>query len=88
MSEHGCGRRPITRHGAGLGRDLTHHLRAHVLELVREFDLFRDGDAVLGDAGRAEALVEHDVAALGAKRHLDGVGQNVDAAQHLVTRVG
>ena len=73
---------------AGLRGDLAHHLRAHVLELVGEFDLLGDGDAVLGDAGRAEALVEHDVAALGAERHLDGVGQNVDAAQHLVARVG
>src|SRR4051794_16502881 len=25
---------------------------------------------------------------LGAERHLDGVGQNIDTAQHLVTRVG
>ncbi len=36
--------------------DLTDHLRAHVLELVGELDLLGDGDAVLGDAGRAEAL--------------------------------
>src|SRR4051812_48060780 len=88
MSEHGCGRGAVARHGAGLRGHLAHHLRAHVLELVREFDLFGDGDAVLGDAGRAEALVEHDVAALGAERHLNRVGQNIDTAQHLVTRVG
>ena len=30
--------------------------------------------------GRAELLVEHDVAALGAERHLHRVGEAVDAA--------
>ena len=68
-------------------RHLAHHLGAHVLELVGELDLLGDGDAVLGDARRAERLVEHDVAALGAERHLDRVGENVDAAQHAVARV-
>ena len=43
------------------------HLRAHVLELVGELDLLGDGDAVLGDARRAERLVEDDVAALRAQ---------------------
>ena len=38
--------------------------------------------------GRAERLVENDVAALGAERHLDGVGEDVDAAQHVLARVG
>ena len=64
-----------------LRRDLAQHLRAHILELVLELDLLGDGDAVLGDAGRAEALVEDDVAALGAERDLHRVGEDVDAAQ-------
>ena len=68
--------------------DLTDHLRAHVLELVGELDLLGDGDAVLGDTGSAEALLDHDIAALGTERDLDGIGENVDAAQHLVARVG
>ena len=51
----------------GLGGDLAHHLGAHVLELVGELDLLGDGHAVLGDAGRAERLVEHDAAALRAR---------------------
>ena len=67
--------------------DFAHHLRAHVLELVLELDFLGDGDAVLGDARGAEALVEHDVAALGAERHLHRVGENVDAAQHAVAGV-
>src|ERR1700704_6477424 len=63
-----------------LGGHFAHHLRAHVLELVFKFDFLGDGDAVLGNAGSAERLVEHDVAALGAERHLHRIVENVDAA--------
>jgi hypothetical protein len=63
----------------GLGGDFAHHLRAHVLELVFQFDFLGDGHAVLGDARCAERLVDDDVAALRAERHLHGVGENVDA---------
>ena len=84
--EHGRGRGAVTGDVGGLRGDLAHHLRAHVLELVVELDLLGDGDAVLGDAGSAERLVEHDVAAFRAERHFHGIGENVDAAQHLVAR--
>src|ERR1035438_2166725 len=56
--------------------------------LVLEFDLLGDGDAVLGDARGAIALVENDVAALGAERHAHRIGEDVDATQHLVARNG
>jgi len=39
-------------------------------------------DAVLGDRGGAEALVEHDVAALRAQGCLDGIGEDVHALHH------
>ena len=86
--QHGRGGGAVAGVVVGLLGDLAHHLRAHVLELVLELDLLGDGDAVLGDAGRAEALVDHDVAALGAERHLHRVGESLDAAQHAVARVG
>src|SRR5689334_1797882 len=70
--------------GAGPAGDLTDHLGAHVLELVGQLDLLGDDDAVLGDPGRAIALVEHDVAPLGAEPHLDRADEQVDTAQHLV----
>jgi len=55
------------------------------LELVFELDLLGDGDAVLGDPGRAQTnLFEHDVAALGSERDLDRIIENIDAAQHPV----
>src|ERR1700689_2437544 len=82
MREHRRRRGAVTGFVVGLLRDLAHHLRAHILELVFELDFFGDGDAVLGDARSAEALLDHDVAALGAERHLHGVGQYLDAAQH------
>ena len=88
LRQHGRRGGAVARHVVGLGGDLAHHLRAHVLELVLELDFLRDRDAVLGDARRAERLVEHDVAALRPERHLDGIGEDVDAAQHAVARVG
>ena len=63
----------------GLGRDLLEELRAHVLERVLELDVASDGDAVVGDRRGAELLVEDDVAALGADRHPDCVGEAIDA---------
>ena len=85
--ENGCGGGAVAGSIGRLGGDFAHHLGAHVLELVLKLDFLGDGDAVLGDAGRAERLVEHDVAALGAERHLDRIVENVDAAQHPVAGI-
>ena len=69
----------VAGHVVGRRGDLADELRALVLEDVLDLDLTRDRDAVVGDGGRAELLVEDDVAALGAERHLDRVGYGVDA---------
>ena len=84
LGQHGRRRGAVAGEVRRLRGDLAHHLGAHVLELVFELDFLGDGHAVLGDAGRAEALVEHDIAPLGTKGDAHRVGQNVDAAQHLV----
>ena len=55
--------------------------------LSAELDLLGDRHAVLGDARRAEALVEHHVAALRAQRDLHRIGQDVHAAQHALTGI-
>ncbi len=73
------GRRTVTGDVVGLGGNLLGELGAEVLERVVQFDLPGDGDAVVGDGRRTPLLVEDDVAALGAERHLDGVGERVDA---------
>jgi hypothetical protein len=88
LGKHGRGCGAVAGEIAGLGRDLAHHLGAHVLELVLQLDLLGDGDAVLGDARGAERLVDDDVAALGTERHLHSIGENVDAAQHLLAGFG
>src|ERR1700693_2268839 len=85
--EHGRGGGAVAGSICRLGGDFAHHLGAHVLELVFKLDFLGDGDAVLGNAGRAERLVEHDIAALWAERHLHRIVENVDAAQHLVPRL-
>ena len=87
LREHGRGGGAVTGDVGGLGRDFLHHLRAHVLELVLELDFLRDRHAVLGDGGRAERALEHDVAALRAEGDLDRVGQDVDAGDDLVAGV-
>ena len=72
----------------GLGSDFADHLGTHVFELIGKLDLIGDGNAVLGDARCAEGLVENDVAALGAQRDPDRVGQNIDAGEHARAGVG
>jgi hypothetical protein len=88
LGENCGGGGAVTGGVVGLRGDLADHLRAHVLELVLELDLLGDGNAVLGDARGAERLVDNDIAPLRAQRHSDGVSENVDAAQHLLARVG
>ena len=86
LREHGRGRGAVAGDVGRLARHFADHLGAHVLERVLQVDFLRDGDAVLGDGGGAELLVEDDVAALGAERHLDGVGELVHAAQDGLAR--
>ena len=87
LGQHGGGGGAVAGGVRRLARDLADHLRAHVLERILEVDFLRHRHAVLGDGRRSELLVEDDVAALGAERHLHGVGQLVDAAQDGLARL-
>src|SRR5206468_4008427 len=62
-------------------------LRALVLEDVLDLDLTGDRHAVVRDRRSAELLVEDDVAALRAERHLDGVRDSVDTGLQRVAGV-
>jgi hypothetical protein len=87
LAQDNRGGRAVARDVVGLGGNLLEELRTHVLEGILELDVARDRHAVVGDGGRAELLVEDDVAALGADRHPDGLGEAVDAALEGTTRV-
>src|SRR6185436_19175638 len=87
LGEHGRRRGAVARDVVGRRGDLAHELGALVLEDVLDLDLTGDGDAVVRDRGSAELLVEDDVAAARAERHLDGVGNGVDAELERLARV-
>ena len=87
LGEHGRGRRAVAGDVVRRRGDLANELCALVLERVLDLDLAGDGDTVVGDRRRAELLVQHDVAALRAERHLDRVGEDVDAALERATCV-
>ena len=82
LGQDGRGGGAVAGGVGGLGSDLAHHLRAHVLQRILQLDFLGDRDAVLGDGGAAELFLQNDVAAAGAKRYLHRVGQLVDAAQN------
>jgi hypothetical protein len=87
LAEHGGGGGAVTGDVVGLGGDFLGELRPDVLERVLELDVLGDRDAVVGDGGRAELLVQHDVAAARAERHLHRVRQSVDAVAHRLARL-
>src|ERR1700719_2151974 len=86
LGEHGRGGGAVAGHVGGLGRDLLHHLRAHVLELVLQLDLLGHRHSVLRDGGGAERLLDHHVAALGPEGDLHRVGERVDALEDRLAR--
>src|SRR5215204_2303648 len=82
--DHGLGqdggrRGAVTRDVVGLGSDLLGELGAEIRVRLLDLDLTGDRDAVVGDRRGAELLVDDDVAAPWAERHLDGVREGVDA---------
>ena len=85
--QHRRRRRAVAGLVVRLARHLAHELRAHVVEAVAELDALGHRHAVLGDLRRAEALVQHGVAALGAERHLHGVRELVHAGEHQRARL-
>jgi len=88
LGQHGGGGGAVTGVVGGLGSHFLDHLRAHVLELVLQFDFLGHRHTVLGDGGGAEGALEDHVAALGTQGDLDRVGQDVHALDHAVTGIG
>ena len=78
----------VTGDVIGLDGGLADELGAHVLDLVLELDLLGDGHTVVGDERGAEAALAGDVAALGTKRDLDGIGEFGCAGGKRAARIG
>lgn len=80
LGEHGRRGRSVAGDVVRLLGDFLDQLGADLLVRVLELDLLGDGNTIVGDRGRAPLLLEDDVAALGAKGDLDGVGELVHPA--------
>ncbi|CAM5721236.1 hypothetical protein SGLAM104S_02944 [Streptomyces glaucescens] len=87
LGENGGRGRTVTGDVVRLLGDFLDQLGADLLVRVLELDLLGDGDTVVGDRGRAPLLLEDDVAALGAERHLHGVRELVHAALEAAPRL-
>ena len=65
----------------GLGGNLAHQLCTHILCGGLQLYLLGDSNAVVGDEGCAELLLEHYVSALGAEGDFNGVCELVHSAE-------
>jgi hypothetical protein len=87
VSEHGGGGGAVAGLLAGARGHFAQHLRAHVLEAILQLDRLGHQHAGVDDLRRTVVAVEDDGAPARAQRHLDGLGQRVDAAAHARARV-
>ena len=82
LRQHRRRRRAVSGDVRRLARHFLHHLRAHVLERILQLDVLRHRDAVLGDGGRPELVVEDHVPPAWSECDLDRVGQAVHPAKN------
>src|SRR5690554_219525 len=82
LGQNSCSGGTVTGHIVGLGSYFLHHLRAHVLELVFQFDFLGNGNTVFSDGRSAKGLVQNHVTAFRAQSYLDRIGQDIYTSQH------
>ena len=87
LSQDGRGCRTVTGNVGRFAGDFADHLCADVFKAVLQFDLFCNGDAVFGDGGRSELLLDDYVATSGPKSHFHRVCQQIHAAQDRLPRL-
>ena len=85
LGENGSGGGSVAGDVVSLLGDLLDQLGTDLLVGVLELDLLGDGNTIVGDRGGAPLLLEHDVATLGAQRHLDCVGEGVESPLEAAT---
>jgi hypothetical protein len=87
LGQDGGGGGAVTGDVVGLLGNFLDELGPDLLPRVLELDLLGDRHTIVGDGGRAPLLLQDDVAALRAERHLDGVGEGVHAALEPAARL-
>ena len=85
LGQHGGGGGAVAGDVVGLLGDFLDQLGADLLVRVLQLDLLGDGHTIVGDRGGAPLLLQDDVATLGAQRHLDRVGEGVQAPLEAAT---
>ena len=85
LCKYSCGGGAIAGDIIGALGHFLHQFGTNALERILKIDLLGDRNAIVGDGRRAIGLVKHDVAALGTKRHLDGIGQLIQTGEHTLT---
>ena len=88
LGQHGRGGGPVAGHVVGFGGGLLQHLRAHVLEVVLQFDFFGHCHPIVRDRWSAPLLIDGHVSTTWAKSDLDGIRKRVDASLELSTCLG
>ena len=83
LGQNGGGGGAVTSCIVGLGGDFANELCAHVLELILQFDLLGDGNAIVGDMA-AELLAQPRCGPLGAQ----GVTLTVSASWSMPAQSG
>ncbi len=86
LGQNGCGGGTVTGCITGLAGDLADHGCAHVFIGALQFDFLGDGNAILGNRGRAKFFVDNYVATFGAERRADRFGEGLNAGQESLTR--
>ena len=87
LRQNGCGGGAIAGDVVGLGCRFLQQLGAHVFVRIFQFDLFGDGDAIMGHGRRAEFLVERDVSPFGSQSRGDSICDFINAALQLAASI-
>lgn len=81
--QDGSGGGSITSLVVSLRGNLLDKAGSDVVVSIGEFDLLSDSDSIFGDLWGTESLVNDNVSSSRAKGDLDGIGEHVNALEHL-----
>jgi len=77
LRQHGSCGGAVTSDVVGFLGHFLDELGADLLVRVLELDFLGDAHTIVGDGWSTPLLLQHDIAALGSKGHLHGVGEDI-----------